>query len=912
MSGLPTGTVTFLFTDIEGSTTLLQDLGDRYAQVLADYRQLLRTACHETDGHEVDTQGDAFFITFRRAKDALAAAVTAQRSIIKHQWPNDVSVRVRMGLHTGEPLSVETGYIGIDVHRAARICAAGHGGQILLSQTTRELLADGLPEGTVLRDLGEYRLKDLASPQRLYQVAALDLPGEFPRLKTLDTLPNNLPRQLTSFVGREREMAEIKRLLSTTDLLTLTGAGGSGKTRLALQTAADLLPSFQDGAWVVEFASLSDPDLVQQMAATATDVREQPGRPILSTLIDYLRPKDLLLLLDNCEHLLSACATLADALLRACPNLRMLATSREGLGISGELTYRVPSLSVPDLRALPSTDRLIDHEAVRLFVERARFALPTFAITEQNGRTVAQICSRLDGIPLAIELAAARMKSMSVERIAERLTNRFRLLTGGSRTALRRHQTLRNAIDWSYDLLSDSERVALRRLAVFAGGFTLEAAEAVCGEDGVEEGDVLGLVTSLVDKSLVMIDQDGRERYRLLEMIREYALDKLVESGESEEVRRRHRDFFLDLAEESYVALPGDASLQWRKRIQDEHDNIRNALRWSVDHEDLEGAARLGSAMSRFWYFRGFFTEGRAWLQELLEKGQSLSTRERAKLLSRMGMLVAAYGSAAEAVRLVEEGLALFSELGDQEEITVSMYRIGSAEMWRGNYERAAALLEKSAARARQEGNHFLFVEALRQRGNVAVRRGEYRLATSLLAESLSHLRRVASKRFSGLALVELGLAKHYQGQSEHAVTLLQEAIVDLRELEDEGLSYALRGLATVLRGMGDLKGAGQAYRESLILASGIGSRSSIIESLVGFAALSAAKGRAERAACLLAAADALQSTTEYALSAAEQDERNHLLEALRRGLGEVDFAAAWADGRAMTVEQAVECALKA
>ena len=421
MPSLPTGTVTFLFTDIEGSTRLLQQLGARYADVLAVYRRLLRTAIEESDGQEVDTQGDACFAAFPRARDALAAAVAAQIAITGHPWPQRAVLRVRMGLHTGEAQTAGTEYVGMDVHRAARICATGHGGQILLSGATRILVEDDLPEGTSLRDLGEHRLKDLARPQHLFQVMTPDLPADFPPLKSLDPFRNNLPSQLTSFIGRDREKAEVTRLLSTTRLLTLMGAGGAGKTRLALHVAADQLDKYSDGVWLAELAPLSEPALVPKVVASVLGVPDQAGRPLTKAVADYLRPRSLLLVLDNCEHLLPACAHLTDALLQSCPNLRILVTSREPLGIAGELSYRVPSLSVPDLKLLPSPEALAQYEAVRLFVERAAFSKPGFQITSGNAVAVAQVTHRLDGMPLAIELAAALVKALPVITIAERL-----------------------------------------------------------------------------------------------------------------------------------------------------------------------------------------------------------------------------------------------------------------------------------------------------------------------------------------------------------------------------------------------------------------------------------------------------------------------------------------------------------
>ncbi len=434
MPSLPTGTVTFLFTDIEGSTALLQRLGDhRYAEALEEHRRLLRAAFEEGNGREIDTQGDAFLVAFSRARDAVATAVAAQRSLMKHTWPDGASLQVRMGLHTGEPISNTDRYVGLDVHRAARICSAGHGGQILLSRAVSDLVRRDLPAGVSLRDLGSHRLKDLHEPEHLVQVVQSDLPADFPPLKSLDVHPNNLPRQLTSFIGREREIAEVKRLLSIAYIVTLTGTGGAGKTRLALQVAAELLDNYPDGTRFVELAPLSDPALVPKAVASALDVPEQPGRELRETLLGYLRPKHLLLLLDNCEHVLSACQDLADRLLRVCPNLRILATSQEALGVEGESTYPVPSLQLPDLRRLPPLERLAEYGAVRLFAERAALSQPTFSLTTSNAPTVAQICYQLDSIPLAIELAAARVKVLSVDQIAARLDDRFRLLMVGTR-----------------------------------------------------------------------------------------------------------------------------------------------------------------------------------------------------------------------------------------------------------------------------------------------------------------------------------------------------------------------------------------------------------------------------------------------------------------------------------------------
>jgi predicted ATPase/class 3 adenylate cyclase len=557
---LPTGTVTFLFTDIEGSTRLWEQHPEAMGAAVARHDALAAAVIAPHRGVLVKSrgEGDSLFAVFAQASDALAAASALQQAVLAEPWPAETPLRVRIALHTAAAELRDGDYYGLGVNRCARLRAVAHGGQVLFSSPTYDRVRDHLPEGAALRDLGSHRLKDLQQPEQLFQLLHPALPADFPPLRSLAAFAHNLPVQLTRFIGREREMADVKRLLAASHLLTLTGSGGCGKTRLALQVAADLLEEYTDGVWLVELAALTDPALVAQTVVSALGAREEPSRTPAQTLLEYLRPKHLLLVLDNCEHLLAACAQLADTSLRSCPNLRVLASSREGLGVAGEQTYRVPSLSVPDAEHLPSLERLQEFEAVQLFAARAALSQPTFAVTAANARAVVQVCRRLDGIPLAIELAAARVKALPVEKVAERLDDRFRLLTGGSRTALPRQQTLRALIDWSYDLLTETERKLLRRLSVFAGGWTLEAAEAVCSGDGLDEWEVLDLVTTLVDKSLVQYEAgEGEARYRLLETVRQYARDRLLESGEADVARGRQLDWCLALAERAEPKLRG-------------------------------------------------------------------------------------------------------------------------------------------------------------------------------------------------------------------------------------------------------------------------------------------------------------------------------------------------------------------
>ena len=617
ISDLPSGTVTFLFTDIEGSTRLWETYPGVMKAALARHDALLRTLIEANNGRVIKTTGDGLHAAFASAADGVGAVVATQRALLAEAWPEPVSLRVRMGLHTGEAELRDGDYFGPALNRAARLMAVGAGGQILVSQATAGLLQDRLPAGVSLADLGEHRLKDLVHPEHVFQVVAPDLPNEFPPLKSLTTLPHNLPVQLTSFIGRDKEIAGVRRLLGGTRLLTLTGPGGAGKTRLSLQVAAEVLTEYADGAWLVELAPLADPSYLAPALAAVFNLREMPGRSLAVVVADYLAAKTLLLVLDNCEHMIEACARLADDLLHACPHLKILASSREGLGLAGETTYRVPSLVLPD--AGPATPAsLATSEAVRLFVERAQAAQPYFALTAGNAAAVAAICRRLDGIPLALELAAARVKLLSADQIASRLDDRFRLLVGGSRTALPRQQTLRALIDWSYDLLPPDECRLLRQLSVFAGGWTLEAAEAM-GE-GI---DVLDVLAQLVNKSLVLVDEQGDEaRYRLLETIRQYAREKLLEAGESEGARNRHLAFFLHFAETSEPKLLGRDMIDILDQWELEQDNLRAAMEWALETDPL-AALRLAAALRMFWGRRVSMMEGLDWARTALARTQA-------------------------------------------------------------------------------------------------------------------------------------------------------------------------------------------------------------------------------------------------------------------------------------------------
>jgi predicted ATPase/class 3 adenylate cyclase len=807
MPNLPSGTVTFLFSDIQGSTKLWEKYPDAMRHALARHDALIRQSIEAHGGYIFKTVGDGFCAAFDIATDAVAAALSAQHAFFTEAWGETGPLHIRIALHTGTAKEHDGEYFGPTLNRVARLLSTGHGGQTILSPTTTELVRDQLPGGVVLRDLGKHRLRDLDRPEHIFQIVTPHLPADFPPLKSLEDLPNNLPAQLTNFIGREREMAEIKRLLTETRLLTLTGAGGFGKTRLSMQVAADLLDAFADGVWLVELAPLFDSTLVPQTVASTLGLREEPGHSLLGILTNYLRAKNLLLILDNCEHLIGACAQLAEALLRACPNLRILTTSREALGIAGESVWIVPSLSLPDRWYQPSTgsdivSAITQYEAVRLFIDRAISVLPTFTVTNQNAPAVAQICHRLDGIPLAIELAAARVKVLSVEQIASRLDDRFHLLTGGSRTALPRQQTLQAAIDWSYNLLSEAEQVLLSRLSVFAGGWTLEAAEAVCAGESVKESEVMDLLSRLVYKSLVIAEElSGEKRYRFLETIRQYSRDKFVKSGEEENIRNRHLDFFLGLAERSEPRLLRKEQIVWLEQLEMNHDNLRGALEWSQTEGDIKKGLRLAGALWRFWEVRSYLSEGRERLKTILGRAEALrlgDTVEYAKALNTAGRLAWAQGDYASGQPYFEKYSTISKRLGDRLGVAFALSGLGTLAWSRGDYESAYPYYEECLTIGKELGaeGKWIAADALTGLGIVAISRSDYESARSLFDESLIIFRELGDKWSIGILLWWVGNVSTAQSNYIKAHSLYKEAVTNAIEVGNKwGIPYALEAL---------------------------------------------------------------------------------------------------------------------
>lgn len=865
MSALPTGTVTFLFTDIEGSTRLWQQHPEPMKQALLRHHALLQQSIESSNGYVFQIVGDAFCAAFHTAAGGVAAALAAQRALAAEPWGETGPIRVRMALHTGTA-DLHAGehkageYMsGLTLSHTARLLSVAHGGQILVSNATQELVRNDLPSLVELRNLGLHRLRDLTRAEHVYQVVAQRLPDRFPALRSLEVVPNNLPRQLTTFIGREREIAEAKRLLAETHLLTITGPGGSGKTRLSLEIGARLLSEYPDGVWLVEFAHLADPARVPQVLATALSVREEADRPLLVTLVDHLRPKRVLLLLDNCEHLIDACAGLADTLLRGCPEVKILPSSREALGLTGEVVFRVPPLSLPDSRLVPALERLAEYEAVRLFVDRAIAVKPDFTLTDDTAAAVVQICRRLDGIPLAIELAAARVRTLSVQQITAHLDERFRLLTGGSRTALPRHQTLRGLIDWSYGLLSEAERELFRRVSVFVGGWTLEASVAVCAGVDVDRYDIVELLGRLVDKSLCLIDGEGSDpRYRLLETIRQYGFEKLAETSEGQVVRARHRDFYLGFAEDAEPRLQGPEQVAWLQRLEADHDNLRAALRWSLDCDETEAALRLGSALSLFWDTHGYVREGREWLDELLaharERPTSTVTTRRAlgKVLDAASRTRARWSEFPQATEFLTQGLAVWRELGDKRGIAEALNNLAVGATQSGDRVRARVLVAESLALFRELSDKRGTAHALNNLAEILRGEGDLPGARALFEESVPLFEAIEERRGLSHALDNLGGILTAQGDYGPAEALYSRSRRLAEELGDNhAVATALRSLGGVAHHRGDHERARSFYEDSVARFREMGDGFCLAKSLIGYALTSHEMGDHEQARVL-------------------------------------------------------------
>jgi predicted ATPase/class 3 adenylate cyclase len=907
----PTGTVAFLFTDIEGSTRLWERDPAAMRRAVERHNALLDAAIDANQGVRFKTIGDAVQAAFHDVPAAVVAAVAAQRALAAEAWDETGPLRVRMAIHVGAAAPIGGDYLAPCLNRLARLLAAGSGGQTLLTDAARLLTADRLPDGVALRDLGRHRLRDLLAPEDVWQLVVPGLPDQFPPLKSLERHTTNLPSQPNALVGRERDLAAIAALLTRpeTRLLTLTGPGGAGKTRLALQAAADGVDAWPDGAVFVDLAALTDPTLILPQIAETLGVRESGGLDLRGALLHFLSGKTLLLLLDNLEQFRppEAAGRVVADLLAANPGLTILATSRAPLRIRAEREYPVPPLDAPDPARLPPLDELAEIPAVRLFVERAQAARPGFALTDDNAGAVAKMCVWLDGLPLAIELAAARLRALAPGDLARRLGGKLDLLAGRAADRPDRQQTLRATIDWSHDLLTPDEQALFRRLSVFAGGCTLEAAETVAAAPAPLDLDPLDGITILVEQSLLRTDERGDEtRYRMLETLRAYGRERLAEAGEEAAAREAHGAWFGRMANDAGTALSGPNGWHWPALLDAELDNVRSAIEWALDSRKTAIALKLTADLTPYWQMRGDFTEGRRWLQRALVADNGGPSRERAEASEGAASLANDQGDFESATTYADQALALYRAIGDRRGEAVSLLSLGIATERQAEYTRSIAYYEDGIAILRELGERHRLSKGLNGLGLALWHSGDAARGRALLEESLAIKRELGDRKGIAVALTNLAVLSYEQGDVAQTIAWLEQSLEIDRELGNEpGIADDLDNLGGVLAMHGEPARAAGMLAEALAYRREMADRLSVAFSLENIASLLDAAGDVTEAARLLGAAEALREAIDAPLPPSEQERFDQGIAAGHAAIGEAAFEAARAAGRALDWETA-------
>ena len=911
LAAAPTGTVTFLFSDIEGSTQRWETNPEAMKAALLRHEQLLSTAIKKRGGYVFKIIGDAFCAAFPTAPAAVRAALDAQLALSKEDFSSVDGLRVRMGLHTGYAEERDADYFGPAVNRVSRLMSIGHGGQILLSGVTRELAHGDLPSGAELIDLGSYRLNDLTEPEQVWHLTMKGLPADFPPLRSLDTTPHNLFIQQTSFRGREHDLEELKALLSQHALLTLLGPGGIGKTRLSLEAGAQVLDQYPDGVWLVDLAPISDPELVFSAIAKELGMTQVGGRGVDESIERWLKRKKLLLILDNCEHVLDAAANIANAITRSCPEVRVLATSRQALGVSGEQVFRLTSLDVPSEHSHLTAAAAMEFGAIALFVDRARSVDKTFALTDDNVPIVADICRRLDGIPLAIELAAARVKVLSIPKLAQRLNDRFKILTGGSRTALPRQKTLSALIDWSYDLLSPQEQTLFTRAAIFAGGFSFEAATAVCMGAGIDDPDVLDLLSSLTDKSLVVAETGGDlERFRLLESTRAYALEKLAAAGERGDLARRHSKYFCDQAQAADARYGTGSTAAWLAGVELELDNYRAALEWAItDGHDPALAGAVAGALERLWFHGGLEAEGRYWIRRAQA---GLNQSAHAQVAARLWRALALLSDAKPKHECAERALALYQSIGDNHGAAWALVYLGHGLCQMGRLEDASEAYARAHASMREPGDEPLVALYLRRQAEILCFRGDMAAGRTMFAKALSKFKALGDEAGTSTVLGNLAEWEFAEGNVAQALTFVGEATeIHARGKNTQYLTVDYQNSAAYRIALGDEAGALKDAREGLRLARQMKETLYTSIALQHFALLVALREEFRSAARLVGYVNAQFKELGYEREPTEKWGYEKLIVALRERLSDTETSKLESEGAAWSEDQAVEEALK-